>query len=162
MGIQAEIMRTALSDYLGTKGQWCVGAMARDCTGATTGPHSHDAVSHCGQGAIKAAALDVRHRWVDEGRLPEHVYAGALTDPVLLGVERVLDEQHPEILEAAKRSKLVVVKGDIIPIFNDGFAYSVTRTMDGYSSYEYTPGVGYTGIKAAFEKYLNECDEKDL
>ena len=162
MGIKAEVMDRALNVYLGSEAQWCTGAMARDRGGQyLEKAYDSEAVSHCAEGAIRAAVWDVarQNRAIDVG----------LLNAVRIGVERILVEQNPEIVEALLSSpsgdnSLVVRSGTSLPTFNDGFSF-VEWGEDGVDvpkAVRRIPSIGYQGIRAAFEKYLSECEEKDL
>lgn len=160
-GTQAEIMAVALDKYLGTEDQWCRGALARDKDGSSLSTSVHrDAVQHCAEGAIIAAACDVLKT---SAKIPWSVPISVCAEPVLQGVEQVLVQQHPELVEAIKRStpSEKFNDGRTLPMFNDGFMYS-KDVGEGFSLVKITPGVGYQGIRAAFEKYLAECQEKGL
>lgn len=160
-GTQAEIMAVALDKYLGTEDQWCRGALARDKDGCGLRTSVHrDAVQHCAEGAIIAATYNVSRT---RAGIPWSVPISVCAEPVLQGVEQVLVQQHPELVEAIKRStpSEKFNDGRTLPMFNDGFMYS-DDVGEGFLVVKTTPGVGYQGIRAAFEKYLAECQEKGL
>lgn len=153
MTTHAEIMRVALEKYLGTEEQWCTGTYAKTAEGDLCDPGAPVAASHCAEGAIRAASRD----------LTGDVWAN-LTSNVLMGVEAVLVAENPGIVQAMRdHDKLHSEKwkGDTLPIFNDGV---LGKAEDGHLFHiEFVyPGVGYQGIKAAFEKYLTQCEEKGL
>lgn len=138
-GPQAEIMRTALNDFMGTEANWCRGTYARSVDGFPTSVAGKYAVSHCAEGAITAAAM------VQMQTL--------LVKEVWRGVEQVLFEQNPKFVEAVREYRgadnpFLPGRGITLPTFNDG-----NRGVSG---------IGYEGIRAAFEKYLAECEEKGL
>lgn len=179
-GIQTEIMSVALDNYLGTEDQWCTGALARDKKGNPLDRGTDKrAVSHCAEGAIAAATWDVMvSRGVNNKGGVWHFSLNCFSTPVFQGVEKVLVEQHPEFV--ATLHKLNGEKfdhGGTLSLFNDGVMYATTTVgfdSDGElikSEVEYgvsqetatvIPGVGYLGIRAAFEKYLAQCEEKGL
>lgn len=169
-GMQTEIMQVALDKYLGSEDQWCAGALARDKDGGSLGSALHvDATQHCAEGAIMAATYDVLR--TDRHRVNWRLPSSAFSNPVLKGVEQVLVQQHPDFVEAIKKANGAeeFTAGSTLPLFNDGAAYGVTSTVDDendnvaiITATETFPGVGYAGIRAAFEKYLAECEEKGL
>lgn len=162
MGIHAEIMRTALDKYLSSEEQWCVGAQARQADHTPlSGAISPFAHSYCAEGAITAASHHVRD-------LIELGWWG-LAREVMCGVERILVEQNPKIVAALRRQAGAGVgdgfsRGHSLPYFNDGTITEVTTVTDGVLECQYReiPGVGYQGIRDAFEKYLVECEERDV
>lgn len=146
MGIQADIMQTALDKYLGSEDQWCTRSLAKNKLGRTVDYTAPNAVSHCGEGAILAATWFVTHFSTHSNELHKQARL------VLVGVEKVLMEQHPDITNDAVElwPELMNNTGRSIPVFNDGIS------GDGEFS------VGYREIRKAFEKYLAECEEKGL
>lgn len=173
MGIQAEIMQVALDKYLGSEDQWCVGSLARDVTGASLNSALDErAVTHCAEGAIAAATWDVmatnRFGVVDRNHLKVRFSVALMAMPVRKGVEKVLVEQHPDFVKFV-REAYKIDQGDSLTMFNDGLTGGMTITSvdeAGVMQFEETlvqhPGVGYEGIKAAFEKYRAQCEEQGL
>lgn len=167
MSVQAEIMRVALDKYLGSEDQWCMGAQARDSRhNILANPTDSRARSHCAEGAITAATYEVVANY------PELVRPGtrAVNTAVRKGVEHVLVEQHPDFVKAvtdANKSPSFAdwTSGCSIPFFNDGLKTHTVSVDDGVITREdsdWLPSVGYQGIRAAFEKYLAECEERGL
>lgn len=153
---QAEIMQVALDKYMGSPEQWCKGALAKDKDGGAVSADSALAASHCAEGAIKAAVIDLRVSASTAWRVPSMAFCR----PVLKGVEKVLVEQHPEMVETfleKGQDGSDFQSGGMLPLFNDGFSY-LDDNLDSHVIY----GVGYQGIRAAFEKYLAVCEEKGL
>lgn len=177
-GIQTEIMSVALDNYLGTEDQWCTGALARDKKGnpLDRGTDAR-ATSHCAEGAIAAATWDVMvSRGATKGKWQFSL--NCFSTPVFRGVEKVLVEQNPEfVMSLRKLNGEKFDHGGTLPLFNDGVMYATTTvgfdsdgvlhsTSDSVGVSQETatviPGVGYTGIRTAFEKYLAQCEEKGL
>jgi hypothetical protein len=147
----AAIMERALDTYLGSKEQWCTGSHAKTEDGFPCPITSMYATSHCAEGAVLAAAADLAKLGPDvNGHAPyAHVYRVA--EDVLCGIEQVLYDEHPQF-----HKHVPGVTGDHIPFYNDGV------TNGDVCPYDEVPGVGYEGIKVAFEKYLGICQEKGL
>lgn len=150
MGIQAEIMDIAINEYLGTEDQWCTGTFARDTEGDQVDVGNPQATSHCAVGAIRAAVMTWTDRHVNQST------SGSAA--VYQGVLRVLLDQHPDI-EAKVPSDWKTHMG-LLPMFNDG-GHAELSTEEGTTVVSF-PGIGYQGIRSAFEKYRAVCEEKDL
>lgn len=135
----AQIMDVALNRFLGTEANWCTKSYAENAQGIPTHIDDPNAVRRCAEGAVIAASrvLSTQH----------------LVMSVFQGVSRVLDEQNPQFQEAIDKLGLglATLSGNLV-IFNDGIVH------DTYA----VPGVGYQGIRAAFEKYRAECVEKGV
>lgn len=153
MTTHAEVMRVALEKYLGTEEQWCTGSHAQDADGISCKVGSRQAKSHCAEGAIYAAAMHVTRTLNPRFDLVVDVQ---------MGVEKVLRAEHPDIAEmiCARRGAIMDWdwNGRMLPLFNDGIT---DIDSDGYLV-RISSGVGYQGIRAAFEKYLAQCEEKGL
>lgn len=167
-GLHAEIMRTALEKYLGSEEQWCAGAQARTVNGESLSDVLHpEARSYCAEGAITAATWEVMTRQHPGDRWFSPTFGlPALTLLVFKGVERVLVEQYPEFVAAVVKAggALVFTHGATVALFNDGVVSQLVE-YDGIGLVKTVtpiPGVGYTGIRAAFEKYLAQCEEQGL
>lgn len=148
-GPQTQIMDLALNTYLGTEDTWCKDAYARNAEGRATHSGHKEAVAHCAEGALTAAAYRLRF-------LGEVSWDWEKITDVFQGVERQLFEQNPEFVEKVclGNEDFRPGTGRYLPAFNDGM-----RFFDGSAI---VPSVGYQGIRAAFEKYLSICEEKGL
>lgn len=163
MGAHAEIMDIAINEFLGSEKHWCTGSFARDADGKMCGTSSAKAVSHCAEGALDAAF----YRWADGAEFTKA--AGFEINEVRKGVEAILIRENSDFVEKVMKASgdcggQLRAHGHNLPLFNDGYVRFITDE-DGEMVDDYTvivPGVGYAGIRAAFEKYYIECQEKDL
>jgi len=140
----SEILELALTRYLGTEAQWCRGALSLNADGTLA--EAGRGVSHCGEGALLAAMRDLkvtRYGVVS----PESVYPELVAE-----IKNTLAEQNPEFVEAIRDRRYEMS----IALFNDGLISMTER--DGKLLLS-VPGVGYQGIRTAFEKTLAKLQE---